>query len=130
MSLSVPITSLSPSILDRSLSRFPLPRCTGIVCVITHEREGDAGELVGRRHGNKLERLGLHQAIGPASQRIAATSAMEEDRVSAETSSLRRYRFPILETRASRSFLPDELCRGVSPRKAANSRGPENAEKS
>lgn len=67
---------------------FPLRRRSGIACVVTHEREGDAGELVGGRHGDKLERLGLHQAIGPASQRIAATFAMEEDRVSADNEQL------------------------------------------
>lgn len=85
--MSVPITSFSSSILDRSLSRFPLPRCTGIVGVITHEREGRAS-LLAVATATRLERLGLHQAIGPAPQRIAATFAMEEDRVSADNEQL------------------------------------------
>jgi hypothetical protein len=44
------------------------------------------------------------------------------------TSSLRKYLLPILETPPSGSFPPDEFWRGASPKKAANSRGPEKAE--
>ena len=61
-----------------------LRRRVGIVCLVAHEREDDAGKLVGDRHGDELERLGLHQAISPASQRIAATFAMEENGVCAD----------------------------------------------
>ena len=63
-------------------------RCADVVRFIAHERKDDAGELVGGRHGDELEGLGLHQAIRPASQRIAAPSAVEENGVRADDEQL------------------------------------------
>jgi hypothetical protein len=38
------------------------------VCLVAHECEGDAGGFVSGRHGDKLEPVGLHYAIGVALQ--------------------------------------------------------------
>lgn len=73
--------------LDSGSWPFPIlllgPR-GGIVCCVAHECKNDTGELVGSRHGDKLEGLGLQQAICPVSQRIAGTLAMEQNGMSAD----------------------------------------------
>ena len=86
--------------------------------------EDDARHLVGERHGSKLEGPLVDQLLRPHPQRVGVWLAVKQHRMRTTTSSLRKFRLPIFDMRQSFGLPPDEFCLGVSPRKAANSRGP------
>lgn len=83
----LPLTALSPSIPVRGLSRCAVTLVCRHSVPRRHEREDDAGELVGGRHGDKLEGFGLHQTVRPASQRIGPAPTMGENSMHVPTTS-------------------------------------------
>lgn len=98
---------------------FPLRRRGGIACVITHEREGERASLLAVATATSLNglvsnRCNVCDGRGPRERRQRAACA--------DTG------FPSWKLAPGRSLPPDELCRGISPRKAANTLGPEKAE--
>lgn len=62
--------------------------CAGVPRSAVQDSEDDAGKLVGDRHGDELEGLGLHQPVRPGAQRVAVPLSMVEHGVRADDEQL------------------------------------------
>ena len=66
------------------MERYSQPRnlrssfSSAIGCAGRHDREGDVGKFIGGGDRDQLERLGLHQLLRPAAQRVGMPRAVKE----------------------------------------------------
>ena len=56
--------------------------------MVAHDRESDPRQLVGERHRDQLEGLGLHQLAHPSSQGVVMAFAIVQDGVGADDQQL------------------------------------------